>query len=74
MLLVADVKPAWPESATEEQGTLFGIDLLNIPISDIPAVTDVDYSARVQTVHGDINSCYTHSCKPSEPRRGLRLL
>ena len=39
-------------------GTLFGIDLLNIPRSDIPAGTHLDYSARVQAVHGDINSRY----------------
>ena len=58
MLLVADVKPERHKSATEEQKTLFGIDLLNVPRSTIPAVTHVDYSARVQTVHREANPRY----------------
>ena len=43
---------------TEEQKNLFGIDKLNIKRSEIPAVTHVDYSARVQTVHKETNSKY----------------
>ena len=66
MLLVADVKPERRESATEEQKTLFGIDLLNVPRSTIPAMTHMDYSARVQTVH----RATMHFRKPSEPERG----
>ena len=58
MLLVADVKPERRKSATEERKTLFGIDLLNVPRSTIPAVTHVDYSARVQTVHRETNPRY----------------
>ena len=58
MLLVANVKPERRKSATEKQKTLFGIDLLNVPRSDIPAVTHVDYSARVQTVHRETNPRY----------------
>ena len=58
MLLVADVKPERRKSATEEQKTLFGIALLNVPRSTIPAVTHVDYSARVQTVHREANPRY----------------
>jgi carbamoyltransferase len=55
MLLVATVKKdKWIEM-TKEQEMLFGIDRLNIPRSDIPAVTHVDYSARVQTVHSETN-------------------
>jgi carbamoyltransferase len=55
MLLVATVKQdKWIEM-TKEQEMLFGIDRLNIPRSDIPAVTHVDYSARVQTVHSETN-------------------
>jgi carbamoyltransferase len=50
MLLVADVCKTRRISATDEQKMLWGIDLLNVPRSDIPAVTHVDYSARVQTV------------------------
>ena len=43
---------------TAEQQALFGIEKLNIPRSDIPAVTHIDYSARVQTVHADTNPRY----------------
>ena len=58
MLLVADVKPARRKSATAARDGLFGIALLNVPRSDIPAVTHVDYSARVQTVHHQTNPRY----------------
>jgi xanthine/CO dehydrogenase XdhC/CoxF family maturation factor len=43
---------------TQEQEQLFGIDKLNIPRSQIPAVTHVDYSARIQTVHSDREKLY----------------
>ncbi len=43
---------------SEAEEKLFGIDKLNVPRSDIPAVTHVDYSARVQTVHRDTNPLY----------------
>jgi len=55
MLLVAGVRPERRRAMTEEEKALFGIDKLNIARSDIPAVTHVDYSARVQTVHGETN-------------------
>src|SRR5499426_1136450 len=55
MLLVADVKKARRRRMTNEEEQLFGIDKLNVVRSDIPAVTHVDYSARVQTVHADTN-------------------
>ena len=55
MLLVAGVRESRRKEMTEEQRALFGIDKLNIPRSDIPAVTHVDYSARVQTVHCETN-------------------
>ncbi len=58
MLLVADVVEGRRKTMTEEQRKLFGIDRLNVPRSDIPAVTHVDYSARVQTVHRETNSRY----------------
>ena len=55
MLLVADVKAARRRTMTAQEQALFGIDKLNVARSDIPAVTHVDYSARVQTVHADTN-------------------
>lgn len=58
MLLVADVVAHRRKAMTPEQEALFGIEKLNVPRSDIPAVTHVDYSARVQTVHRDTNQRY----------------
>ncbi len=58
MLLVADVATKRRKAMTEAQKALFGIEKLNVPRSDIPAVTHVDYSARVQTVHKDTNPRY----------------
>jgi carbamoyltransferase len=55
MLLVAPVKEDKKIKMSEDQEQLFGIDKLNIPRSEIPAVTHVDYSARVQTVHAETN-------------------
>lgn len=55
MLLVAGVREDKRLPMTEEQKKLFGIDLLNIPRSQIPAITHVDYSARIQTVHAETN-------------------
>jgi carbamoyltransferase len=58
MLLVADVVERRRIAMSPEQQTLFGIDKLNVPRSDIPAVTHVDYSARIQTVHRDTSPRY----------------
>jgi carbamoyltransferase len=58
MLLVTDVAKDRQTPMTSEQQGLFGIDKLNIPRSEIPAVTHVDYSARIQTVHADTNPRY----------------
>ena len=58
MLLVADVTESHRRQMTPEEDALFGIDKLNIVRSDIPAVTHVDYSARVQTVHKETNPRY----------------
>ena len=58
MLLVADVVKNRRRQMTAEEQALFGIDKLNVPRSDIPAVTHVDYSARVQTVHAETNPRY----------------
>jgi len=58
MLLVADVVKNRRRAMTEAEENLFGIAKLNVPRSDIPAVTHVDYSARIQTVHEDTNPRY----------------
>jgi carbamoyltransferase len=58
MLLVADVAGRRRKAMTPEQQALFGIEKLNVPRSDIPAVTHVDYSARIQTVHRETNPRY----------------
>ena len=58
MLLVANVHKTIRKEMTNEEKKLFGIDKLNIKRSDIPAVTHVDYSARIQTVHKDTNLKY----------------
>jgi carbamoyltransferase len=58
MLLVAKVVEGRRRQMTEEEQNLFGIAKLNVPRSDIPAVTHVDYSARVQTVHRETNPRY----------------
>ena len=58
MLLVADVVKRRRRRMTTEEQALFGIDKLNVIRSEIPAVTHVDYSARVQTVHADTNPRY----------------
>jgi carbamoyltransferase len=58
MLMVSDVTEKRQKQMTEEETSLFGIEKLNIPRSDIPAVTHVDYSARIQTVHNETNLPY----------------
>ena len=58
MLLVADVRKDKRRAMTPEEEALFGIEKLNIARSEIPAVTHVDYSARVQTVHAETNPLY----------------
>ena len=58
MLLVAKVRKERRRAMTKDEQALFGIDKLNVPRSDIPAVTHVDYSARIQTVHKGTNPRY----------------
>jgi len=55
---VADVQKDKRREMTEQEKALFGIDKLNVKRSSIPAVTHVDYSARIQTVHADTNPKY----------------
>jgi carbamoyltransferase len=58
MLLVADVRDGKRRQMTADEEALFGIDKLNISRSEIPAVTHVDYSARIQTVHSETNPLF----------------
>ena len=58
MLMVANIKSDKRLTITEMEQALFGIEKLNVPRSKIPAVTHVDYSARIQTVHEDTNPRY----------------
>ncbi|HEX2890151.1 carbamoyltransferase [Vineibacter terrae] len=58
MLMVAPVVERRRRTMTADEQALFGIDKLNVPRSDIPAVTHVDYSARIQTVHRQTNPAY----------------
>ena len=58
MLLVADVKENRRRKMTAEEEKLFGIEKLNVARSEVPAITHVDYSARVQTVRADTNKLY----------------
>jgi len=74
MLLVADVVKSRRISMTQDQSKLWGIDLLNVPRSDIPAVTHVDYSARIQTVHEDTNPRYHRLIKAFEALTGCGVI
>jgi carbamoyltransferase len=58
MLMVAPVNEDRRRAMTAEEEALFGIDKLNVPRSDIPAVTHIDYSARIQTVHKETNPAF----------------
>jgi len=62
------------KAMTQGQRALWGIDLLNVPRSDIPAVTHVDYSARIQTVHDDTNPKYYRLIKAFESKTGCPVL
>jgi carbamoyltransferase len=74
MLLVADVRDRHRIPMTEEQKALFGIDKLNVPRSSIPAVTHVDYSARIQTVHEDTNPLYYRLLKRFKELTGCSVV
>lgn len=74
MLLVAPVVEKRRLPASSAQDGLWGIELLNVPRSDIPAVTHLDYSARVQTVHQDTNPRYYALLKAFEARTGHAVL
>jgi carbamoyltransferase len=74
MLLVADVKKDRRLPIEEQDAKLFGIEKLNLPRSDIPAVTHVDYSARIQTVHKETNPRYYELLEQFEKHTGCAVL
>ncbi len=74
MLLVAQVQKHRCTNMTEEQTKLFGIDKLNVPRSDIPAVTHIDFSARVQTVDGKHNPGYYKLIKSFRDKTGYGVV
>jgi len=74
MLLVADVVNSRRREMTVEEKKLFGIDKLNVPRSEIPAVTHVDYSARIQTVHEDTNLRYYALISAFERKTGCPVI
>ena len=74
MLLVADVVKSRRREMNAEEQQLFGIDKLNVPRSDIPAVTHIDYSARVQTVHRETNPRYYALLLAFEQKTGCPVL
>jgi carbamoyltransferase len=74
MLLVAPIQPKRRVPMEAQNENLWGIDLLNVPRSDIPAVTHIDYSARVQTVHENTNPRYYRLLKAFEAKTGCGVL
>ena len=74
MLLVAQVRENLRIPVNEEQQHLFGIEKLHVPRSTIPAVTHVDFSARIQTVHEETNPRYYRLLKAFEEKSGCAVL
>jgi carbamoyltransferase len=74
MLLVADVKRERRREMGEEEKKLFGIEKLNVLRSDIPAVTHVDYSARIQTVHKETNPAYHSILEKFQEKEGCGVI
>ena len=74
MLLVSDINTEKKIEMTEQQKQLFGIDKLNIKRSEIPAVTHVDYSARIQTVTKKTNAHYYDLIKKFKEKTGCPVI
>ncbi|MDY0080794.1 MAG: carbamoyltransferase C-terminal domain-containing protein, partial [Ignavibacteriaceae bacterium] len=74
MLLVADVKESKRREMTSEERKLFGIEKLNIIRSEIPAVTHIDYSARLQTVHKETNPKYYELIEEFDRKTGVPVI
>lgn len=74
MLIVAPVRNERRIRMNDKYKNLWGIELLNIPRSDVPAITHIDYSARIQTVHKETNPKYYNLIKKFEEKTGCALL
>ena len=74
MLLVANINKNKKIEMTNEQQKLFGIDKLNVKRSEIPAVTHVDYSARIQTVSEKTNKCFYDLISKFKEKTGCPIL
>lgn len=74
MLMVADVRKDRRKAMSAEEEALFGIEKLNVPRSDIPAITHVDYSARIQTVHKETNPKYHAVISKFKEKTGCGLV
>jgi carbamoyltransferase len=74
MLIVADVRNDRRRAITADERALFGIDKLNIGRSEIPAVTHVDYSARIQTVHANTNPLFHRLLSRFKEKTGCPVL
>jgi carbamoyltransferase len=74
MLIVADVLENRRRSMTPDEEKLFGIEKLNVPRSDLPAITHVDYSARIQTVHEETNPRYHALISAFKQRTGCPVV
>lgn len=74
MLLVADVRQDHRRVMTDAENALFGIDKLNVVRSSIPAVTHVDYSARIQTVHEATNPRYHRLIRSFKAKTGCGMV
>jgi carbamoyltransferase len=74
MLLVADVQKDKRRAMTEDEDALFGIEKLNVPRSSVPAISHVDYSSRIQTVHADTNPRYHAVISKFKEKTGCPLV
>ena len=74
MLFVADGQKDKRRRTTKDGKALFGVEKLNIPRSSVPAITRVDYSARIQTVHSDTNPRYRAVIEKFKEKPGCGLV
>ena len=74
MLIVAPVREEKRIAMTADQEKLFGIDKLNVPRSQVPSITHVDYSARIQTIHRETNPRYYRLIEAFEQKTGCPIL